>query len=155
VFALDAMLAPAFVIGARLLLTRIDDLLRPHSHARQPALIYGAGNAGALALRELWQNRDLALAPVGILDDDTGRHGREIDGVPVIGGLDQLERLIAQPDRPIAAVVIAIKDLPADRLERITTLCEAAGVELRRLRFALEPIERRDRTSTIVKFPGA
>jgi len=155
VFALDAMLAPAFVIGARLLLERIDDLLRPHSLPRRPALVYGAGNSGSLALRELSQNRDLALAPVGILDDDATKLGREIDGVPVIGGLDQLSKLLGDPDRAIAAVVIAIKDLSADRLERVTTLCNAAGVELRRARFTLEPIERRDRSNTIVKFPGA
>ena len=155
VFALDAMLAPAFVIGSRLLLARIDELLRPHSLLRRPAVIYGAGNGGALALRELWQNLELALTPIAMLDDDAARHGRDVDGVPIVGGLEELERLIAGPDRSVAAVVIAIKDLPAERLERVTLLCEAAGVELRRMRFALEAVERRDRSSTIVKFPGA
>ena len=155
VFALDAVLAPAFVIGARLLLARIDDLLRPHTQPRRPALVYGAGNAGALALRELWQNRDLSLAPVGILDDDAAKCGREIDGVPVIGGVDYLERLLLERERAIAVVVIAIRDLPADRLEHVRAVCDAADIELRRMRFALEPLERRDRSTTIVKFPGA
>ena len=78
-----------------------------------------------------------------------------LDGVLVIGSLNDLERLLGSGDRPIAAVVIAIKDLPADRLDRVSAICDACNVEVRRMRFALEPVERRDRSSTIVKFPGA
>src|SRR5207253_3036408 len=56
-------------------------------------LIYGAGDAGELLLRELLQNRDLGLHPVGLVDDDPQKEGRVIHGIRVLRGLDRLGEL--------------------------------------------------------------
>ena len=59
-------------------------------------LIYGAGDAGELAIREINRNKDLSLRAVGFIDDDDSLHGREIHGVRVLGSIDQIERLATQ-----------------------------------------------------------
>jgi FlaA1/EpsC-like NDP-sugar epimerase len=48
-------------------------------------LIIGAGDAGALVVRELQKSSQLNLVPVGFLDDDPAKQNHQIYGVSVIG----------------------------------------------------------------------
>jgi FlaA1/EpsC-like NDP-sugar epimerase len=58
---------------------------RPGSN-RVPVLIMGAGDAGALIVREIQKNPHMNKLIVGLLDDDRQKHGMSINGVPVLGG---------------------------------------------------------------------
>ena len=53
-------------------------------------LIYGAGDGGELLVRELQNNFQLGLTPVGFLDDDPQKHGRVIHGLRVFGSVERL-----------------------------------------------------------------
>lgn len=57
---------------------------------RKRALILGAGRAGELLVRELIKSRE--YLPVGFLDDDPAKLGRDLHGVPVLGTLTDLDR---------------------------------------------------------------
>ncbi|MFB5651363.1 polysaccharide biosynthesis protein [Leptospira wolffii] len=59
-----------------------------------PTLILGAGKTGATLLTELRRHNDLNLLPIGLLDDDESKIGAHIQGVPVLGKLDQAEDTI-------------------------------------------------------------
>jgi FlaA1/EpsC-like NDP-sugar epimerase len=58
-----------------------------------PVLVLGAGKTGALVVRKLKEDGVLGLRPVALLDDDPAKWGMEVEGVPVLGGLDQAEDL--------------------------------------------------------------
>ena len=58
-----------------------------------PVALYGAGTAGALALREVWSNDVLTLRPVAFLDDDPTMKGTFLNGVNVVGGLEAIREL--------------------------------------------------------------
>ena len=60
----------------------------------QPVLIMGAGDAGALIVRELKNNPHLGLEPVGFLDDDLGKHDVRIHGVPVLGDRHAIPEMV-------------------------------------------------------------
>jgi FlaA1/EpsC-like NDP-sugar epimerase len=53
----------------------------------QRVLIYAAGSRGALAVRELRENPERGMVPVGFLDDDPDKWGRTLLGLPVLGPL--------------------------------------------------------------------
>ena len=59
------------------------------------ALIYGAGDAGELLLRELLNNRDLSYAPIGFIDDDPKKQGMVIHGFRVFGGNGMLGKIVS------------------------------------------------------------
>jgi FlaA1/EpsC-like NDP-sugar epimerase len=67
---------------------------RGTENRQRRVLITGAGDAGALVVREMQRNPQANLTPVGFVDDDPAKQKQEIHGIPVIGKLDELGRLI-------------------------------------------------------------
>jgi FlaA1/EpsC-like NDP-sugar epimerase len=76
------------------------------------ALIVGAGDAGALVVRELQRTSQLNLTPVGFLDDDPAKQRHVIHGVTVIGRVNDLAAAIDQ--HGINEIIIAIPSAPGD-----------------------------------------
>jgi UDP-GlcNAc:undecaprenyl-phosphate/decaprenyl-phosphate GlcNAc-1-phosphate transferase len=99
-------------------------------------LIYGAGDGGELLLRELMQNRDLGLQPVGFVDDDPQKHGRVIHGVRVLGPLDRLGELVS--DEKVDEILVSTTKLGDAQNQRLEETCKTAGLRYRRMRIALE-----------------
>ncbi len=63
-------------------------------------LIVGAGSAGAMMARELWDNPQLNLRPVAMLDDDPRKIGKKTHGLQVYGPIIKLPEIIQdQKDR--------------------------------------------------------
>jgi len=154
VFIFDAILAPVLIIGARVVLSGLDQYLRRQRYRGRTALVYGAGRGGALATRELLQNQTIGLTPLGFLDDDPAKRRLKIDGLPVLGSLEDLPALLDRSPQPVAAVIVSITELSAERFERVCAICAARGVSIRRMRFSLEDVRRRPpRESRVVGFP--
>ncbi len=81
------------IMGGDRLLYRLwkENLLYGNFHLRgEPVLIMGAGRAGVGLVRELESSLD--WHPVGFLDDDKSKHGKTLNGIKVLGGVDDLER---------------------------------------------------------------
>jgi FlaA1/EpsC-like NDP-sugar epimerase len=105
-------------------------------------------------VREIQQNAALELAPLGFLDDDPRKRRLTIDGLPVLGDLGDLERLLDAPPRRVITVVVAIADLPPATFDRICAVCAERGVAVRRMRVGLEEVKRRaDPDQRVVGFP--
>jgi UDP-GlcNAc:undecaprenyl-phosphate/decaprenyl-phosphate GlcNAc-1-phosphate transferase len=109
--------------------------LKPPANAKR-VLIYGAGDGGELLLRELINNRELGLFPVGFVDDDPQKEGRMIHGVKVLGPLDKLQVLASE--QKADELVISTGKLEAERSELVSQLCANAGLHCRRMRISLD-----------------
>jgi UDP-GlcNAc:undecaprenyl-phosphate GlcNAc-1-phosphate transferase len=140
VFVLDAMIMFLALAGSRAAF-RLFRLLLPlgPAQAGRRVLIYGAGDAGELLLREVLNNRELQLTPVGFVDDDPLKKGKVIHGYRVFGGNGALQRICAE--QQIAEVLISSARLSDERLEEIRRDCTAANVALRRMRIQIESLE--------------
>ncbi|MFC7618133.1 NeuD/PglB/VioB family sugar acetyltransferase [Actinokineospora soli] len=104
----------------------------------RPLLLVGAGGLA----REVLAAARAADVPVrGMLDDDPARHGATVDGVPVLGGLDEVHNhpdaqvllCVANPARPAGrAKVVARLGLPDERYATLVhpTASIARGTEL-------------------------
>jgi len=76
-------------VGATRFSVRLSEHLRRKDASAAPAsglLSLGAGAAGSSIVRELRINSQLALDPVGFVDDDGAKLGHMIYGIPVLGG---------------------------------------------------------------------
>jgi UDP-GlcNAc:undecaprenyl-phosphate/decaprenyl-phosphate GlcNAc-1-phosphate transferase len=97
---------------------------------RRRTLIVGAGRGGRSLLRELRETPGELV--VGFVDDDRRLVRRRLQGVPVLGGTTDIERIIAraQPD----TVLVTIPDAPRDRLDAVIDACTDAKVSCRFVR---------------------
>jgi FlaA1/EpsC-like NDP-sugar epimerase len=92
-------------------------------------LIIGAGDAGALVVREMQKNPQMGLRPVGYLDDDLAKQRHQIHGVSVIGKLTDLRR--ALDHRPVDEVIIAIPSAGGTIVRLVTEICRSKGIPFR------------------------
>lgn len=99
--------------------------------ASKRLMIIGAGDAGEMILREIWQNPKLGLEPVCFVDDDPEKLKRKIHGVPVLGGKLDIARLVGRFG--IEEVVIAIPSATGKQIRSFVDECEQARVRFRTL----------------------
>jgi FlaA1/EpsC-like NDP-sugar epimerase len=98
--------------------------LRRLSAGGRRVVVLGAGAATANLLKNMGRSAEFHF--VGLLDDDTNKQKREIQGVPVIGRLDDLPAVVA--DKAVELAVIAMPGQPHRVRRRALELCRAAGL---------------------------
>lgn len=91
-----------------------------------PVLVLGAGDAAMTLLRELTYSNDWKV--VGLLDDNRAKHRRQVHGVSVLGGLDELGRW-AQEKRATHAI-IALPSASHKERRRAVELCDRARIKV-------------------------
>lgn len=99
------------------------------TRGQRRALIIGAGDAGALVVREMQKNIQLRLKPVGFLDDDPAKQKQQIHGIPVVGTLSDLARILTL--RRIGEVIIAIPSASGQVIRNVTEVCRSHGIPFR------------------------
>ena len=88
---------------------------------KKRTLIVGAGSAGTMVARQLMQNQEAGLLPVGFIDDDFKKHKLDILGIPVVGGVSNIEWTVKGMN--VDHIVIAIPSLCRKDLNTIFQEC--------------------------------
>jgi UDP-GlcNAc:undecaprenyl-phosphate GlcNAc-1-phosphate transferase len=137
VFMLDALLMLMLLAGSRMAFRLFRQIL-PTQTSRDGCrvLIYGAGDAGELLLRELLNNRDLKYAPIGFVDDDPKKKGKVIHGLRVFGGNGMLRNVCRE--HQVEEVLISSAHFSDERVAEIMSDCEAEQIALKRMRIKIE-----------------
>src|SRR5215207_4152227 len=136
VFVLDAMIFFLMLAGSRVAFRLFRQLIPSPSAGGRRVLIYGAGDAGELLLREMRNNLRLQYTPVGFVDDDPFKNGKMIHGLRVFGGNGHLRRVCVE--QQVEEVLISSARIGEDRIAEIRRDCEDAQVTLRRMRIEIE-----------------
>jgi len=84
-----------FVATARMILRSVLLRIRQSNNNLQRILVVGAGLLGREITQKLLAHRELGFEVVGFLDDDQGKVGSTVLGVPVLGTLRQAEEVVA------------------------------------------------------------
>ena len=90
-------------------------------------LILGAGRAGEALVRDL--RRSGAYQPVGFLDDSPKLKGSFLQGLPVLGRLEDAPAVAK--DVAAGMLVIAMPSLDAAGMQRVVSICERTGLPFR------------------------
>ncbi|MFV9504447.1 MAG: polysaccharide biosynthesis protein [Oscillochloridaceae bacterium umkhey_bin13] len=100
---------------------------RPQRDERLPVLVMGAGDAGAMVVRELISQPQQRMRVVGLLDDNPRKQGTIIHGQPVLGSREDIPALVRK--HRIRQVIIAIPTVPGKVIREILQICQQAGVQ--------------------------
>jgi UDP-GlcNAc:undecaprenyl-phosphate GlcNAc-1-phosphate transferase len=140
VFILDALLLLLGLAGSRLAFRFFRQVIpAPVNETGRRVLIFGAGDGGELALREIQNNPNLNYCPVGFVDDNPLKKGNVIRGLRVLGGNGSLPEICRR--YRVDEILIAANKISAERLRELRRECEIASVEIKRATFRVEPLE--------------
>ena len=134
ILAIDWLLTIACVGGARMSVKLGSEAFsqrgRPATalEARR-VLVAGAGDAGALVVREMQKNPHLGMVAVGFLDDEAAKVGKRIYGVGVLGQLASLEDAVET--HRVDEVIVAMPKAPGTVVRGVLEACGRAGVPAR------------------------
>ena len=127
---IDWLLSLVLIGGSRFALRILSEQsAAPRNGKMRKVLIIGAGDAGALVVRELQKSAQLNLLPIGFLDDDPAKQRHEIYGIPVIGAIPDLSDVL--DNRPVDEVIIAIPTAPGKVLRMVSDVCRMKGIPSR------------------------
>ncbi len=108
---------------------RLPEIRTPADRSRRRVLIFGAGDAGAMIVREIRSNPALGLEPVAFLDDDPAKKGLRIHDVPVLGDRGALEQATAA--QGVDTAIIAMPTAPGRVVREIAEQCRQKGLPLK------------------------
>jgi UDP-GlcNAc:undecaprenyl-phosphate GlcNAc-1-phosphate transferase len=138
VFIVDGLILLTLVTASRLAFRLFRALLPMPSNGGRRALIYGAGDAGEMLLREMQNNPNLGCVPVGFADDDPLKKGKVIHGLRVLGGNGSFADICRANN--VEEVYISSTTFHEDRVRDIRQKCQEAGVALKRMRMTFETL---------------
>ncbi|HEX7176382.1 MAG TPA: hypothetical protein VF240_14050 [Pyrinomonadaceae bacterium] len=139
VFVLDAIILFVLLAGSRVAFRMLRKVMpMGSSRTGRRVLIYGAGDAGELLLREILNNPELNYAPVGFADDDRHKMGKVIHGLRVFGGNGKLRGICETLH--VEEVLISSLKLSEDRVRDIVRTCSDARVSVKRMRIQIDDL---------------
>jgi UDP-GlcNAc:undecaprenyl-phosphate GlcNAc-1-phosphate transferase len=138
-FSIYLLLLAVIVMTSRSAFRILDRIGRTENSGYRKALIYGAGHRGQIIVRELSNNSDLRLQPVGFIDDDPKLTGRSVDRLPIVGADNDLVSVIARYQ--VAALIISSNTVSDTRLQLVMQLCQERKIAVLRCSLNIEPLE--------------
>ena len=138
VFIIYAMALLLLLAASRYSFRVIGELAHRRRPGTQRVAIYGAGEGGALLVRELWRNPRYDYRLVGFFDDDLSKAGKRLDGLPVFGGIDRLPAMVVEG--AIDLVIVSTRKLDPSRLDELRRLCYESGTGVLQFDFELRPL---------------
>jgi UDP-GlcNAc:undecaprenyl-phosphate GlcNAc-1-phosphate transferase len=149
VFAIYAVLLVGFVTLSRASFLLIGEFVNQQRRASRRAIVYGAGDAGALAVRELLKSREETVRIVGFVDDDPQKRGTRVRGYRVIGDIATLIQSIAEGQ--VDSVIVSSRSIPEDTVRAVAAAGARHGVGVTRLRVGLEQVTFSEDDAEIVQ----
>ena len=139
VFLIDSVLMFFFLAGSRMAFRLFRRVIPAAANPNgRRVLIYGAGDGGELLLREIENNRELELSPVGFIDDDPAKRNKLIHGLRVFGGNGDLGSICEQ--QQVEEVVISSLKMSKDKISEVVRCCAEKEIEVKRMRITIETL---------------
>lgn len=130
VFPYYAFMAVAVLSGSRISYRLLKDRhFKPRVAGK--AIIVGAGVAGEQVVRDINRNPERTHEAIAFVDDDPAKTDKDIQGIRVAGGCDDLPVLCKRWD--IDLILIAVPSATDQQMQRIVSICERTGVTFRTL----------------------
>ncbi|QTA93578.1 polysaccharide biosynthesis protein [Desulfonema magnum] len=151
-FALTLLVIGGYRLAIRLYYTRTCHnkhflCLGKRSTILKKLLIIGAGSMGEKLIREIGENPKLHYDVVGFIDDDSLKLNQKIHGIPVLGVLEDMGKIIKEYD--VDEIIIAISSVSNGEMRRIVNACKATDISFKTVPNMWELLEGKVTLNTI------
>ena len=97
-------------------LTRMKGITKRDTNSEN-VLIYGAGESGVLLVKESRINPNFPYRIVGFLDDNPNKKGGKVYGLKVLGGLEDVEKIVKKND--VSKIIISMPSVEQSKISSI------------------------------------
>ena len=97
-------------------LTRMKGITKSDINSEN-VLIYGAGESGVLLVKESRINPNFPYRIVGFLDDNPNKKGGKVYGLKVLGGLEDVEKIVEKND--VSKIIISMPSVEQSKISNI------------------------------------
>ncbi len=133
-YLIGAGLQFIFLLGVRFSF-RFIQLLKNRHEAPEPGakrvMLIGAGNAAQSILRDMSRAKEVQDKVVCIIDDNPNKWKRYMDGIPIVGGRDDI--LLAAEKYKVDEIYVAIPSATNQQRRDILNICNETGCKLKQL----------------------
>lgn len=129
---LDSVLAFIGVLGVRMIRREMYERanrMTADKSLKKPVILVGAGQAGVLTLAEIKRRGDLDIDVKAFVDDDPIKLGAVINGVKVLGNVNNLPELVKKLDAD--HVIITIAQGSREQFQKILKVCQDIPIKVR------------------------
>ena len=133
-YLLGTVLQAVFLVGIRFsfrFAIYIQRLVRKDASAVDRVMLIGAGEAGQIILRDIRNASEIHEKVVCIIDDNPNKWNRFIEGVPIVGGREDI--LTNVEKFHVSKIYLAIPSAKAEDKKEILSICQESGCELKSL----------------------
>ncbi len=132
-YIIGIFLQTFMVLGIRFSARTYFLLRNRYSHASDTGriMLIGAGSAGQMILRDIRNSREITDKVICIIDDNEAKWGRDIDGVPIVGGRDDILHAVSKYH--INKIFLAIPSATAEERRDILNICKETNCQLKNL----------------------
>lgn len=124
-----APLALMMMLAVRYLLRALTERSRRPSSASTRALVLGGGYVGMNLIQWMMLDPSSAYRPVGVLDDDPKLTRSRIRGIPVLGTLDDIEKVAELTG--VGVLIVAINSPKPQLLRRVQDQATKLGLSVK------------------------
>jgi FlaA1/EpsC-like NDP-sugar epimerase len=117
-----------FIGASRLWWRILRDYRLKSSRVCKRVLIVGAGDAGALLVREIQRNPHLGLEAIAFADDEPSKMVRIMMGIPVMGNRSEIPNLVENLE--IDEIIIAMPSVGGRVIRGIVDICKQTPASL-------------------------
>jgi FlaA1/EpsC-like NDP-sugar epimerase len=128
IYVLEALVSLGLLAGVRLLSRILTESLSQVAGRRRKAMLIGAGSAAQIVIRELHRLKN-HYEVVGCVDDDESKVGIKLQGVPVVGRIDELPSLLA--GCPVDEILIAVPSATGKQMQRFVQICDQCATRFK------------------------
>lgn len=130
VLAIDAFATVVVISGPRMLAKVLHNPNRALRRSSDPgALIVGAGADAEIIAKETLANPDLGIRLVGFVDDDPAKRSLRLCGLPVLGSLQEIPRIVKAYG--VREVIIAMPEAHGRLVRGVMRAATSAGARTR------------------------
>ena len=132
VYVIVLLLDMAFISGSRLSLRGMSHLFnagKSDKSAQKRIMIVGAGDAGAMVIKEFRNHYNLNSKPVVLIDDSKSKRGQSVGGITVAGSRKDIPMLAEKYS--VDEIIIAIPSASKKEISEIVNISKETGAKLK------------------------
>ncbi|MFZ0213901.1 MAG: nucleoside-diphosphate sugar epimerase/dehydratase [Candidatus Acidiferrales bacterium] len=128
IYILEPILTFCLLVGVRFLSRAFADSVRENIFSSKKIAVVGAGFAAQMLLREIRHYRKDYVS-VACVDDDPTKRNLKVQGVPVMGTVDELPCIVKK--HLVDEILIAVPSASASQMQRFVAICEETKLKFR------------------------